>query len=122
MAFIRLSLLNGCRKDKIRTLHWSDHREGLLFPRDSEPAARVVHLGESAVAVLRSIARKEFNRLVIAVSRPGTRIASLHFPWSRVRQRAGLDEVRIHDLRHSCATRSLFEEISSASRRSANLA
>jgi site-specific recombinase XerD len=30
--------------------------------------------------------------------------ASLHFPWSRIRKRSGLLDVRLHDLRHSFAS------------------
>ena len=31
----------------------------------------------------------------------------IHYYWYRVRERAGLDDVRIHDLRHSFASRAL---------------
>ena len=75
---------------------------------DSKTGAKVVHLGESAVTVLRGIARKEDNPWVIAGRRPGTRIASLHFPWGRIRRRAGLEDVRLHDLRHSFASGGLL--------------
>ena len=34
VAFIRLLLLTGCRKDEVRTICWSDYREGHLFLRD----------------------------------------------------------------------------------------
>jgi len=30
--------------------------------------------------------------------------ASLHFPWDRIRKRADLTDVRLHDLRHSFAS------------------
>ena len=40
-------------------------------------------------------------------TRPGQRLSSIFEPWSRVRARAGLDDVRIHDLRHSYASRAL---------------
>ena len=101
VAAIRLLMLTGCRLSEIMNLRWDlvalDARE-LRLP-DSKTGAKVVHLGGSAVAVLRGIARKEGNPWVIAGRRPGTRIASLHFPWGRIRKRAGLDDVRLHDLR-----------------------
>ena len=110
VAAIRLLMLTGCRLSEIMDLRW-DHvvleaRE-LRLP-DSKTGAKVVHLGESAVAVLRGIARKEGNPWVIAGRRPGTRIASLHYPWGRIRRLAGLDDVRIHDLRHSFASGGLL--------------
>ena len=110
IAAIRLLMLTGCRLSEIMNLRW-DHvaleaRE-LRLP-DSKTGAKVVHLGESAVAVLRGITRKEGNPWVIAGRRPGTRIASLHFPWSRIRRRAGLEDVRLHDLRHSFASGGLL--------------
>ena len=58
--------------------------------------------------MLRGIARLEGNPWVITGRRPGSRIASLHFPWSRIRKRAGLEDVRLHDLRHSYASGGLL--------------
>ena len=34
---------------------------------------------------------------------PGVHLTDVQTPWRRVRSRAELDDVRIHDLRHSCA-------------------
>ena len=58
--------------------------------------------------MLRGIAREEDNPWVITGRRPGYRLASLHFPWGRIRKRAGLDDVRLHDLRHSFASSGLL--------------
>ena len=60
------------------------------------------------MAVLRGIARTGDNPWVIAGRRPGRRLASLHFPWGRIRERAGLADVRLHDLRHSFASGGLL--------------
>ena len=37
----------------------------------------------------------------------GTRLVNLNDSWDRVRRRAGLDGVRLHDLRHTYASRAL---------------
>ena len=37
----------------------------------------------------------------------GTRLVNLNDSWDRVRKRAGLDGVRLHDLRHTFASRAL---------------
>ena len=50
----------------------------------------------------------EGNPWVITGRRPGSRIASLHFPWGRIRKRARLEDVRLHDLRHSYASGGLL--------------
>ena len=106
IAAIRLLMLTGCRLSEIMTLRWENvalEAAELRLP-DSKTGAKVVHLGEPAVAVLRGIARVEGNPWVITGRRPGRRIASLHFPWGRIRKRAGLDDVRLHDLSHSFAS------------------
>ena len=110
IAAIRLLMLTGCRLSEITTLRWDQValEAGELRLPDSKTGAKVVHLGEPAVAVLRGIARKEDNPWVITGRRPGYRLASLHFPWGRIRKHAGLDDVRLHDLRHSFASGGLL--------------
>ena len=110
VAAIRLLMLTGCRLSEILNLRWEDVslQAGELRLRDSKTGAKRVHLGGPAVAVLRGMERKEGNPWVIAGRRPGTRIASLHFPWARIRKRAGLEDVRLHDLRHSFASGGLL--------------
>ena len=110
VAAIRLLMLTGCRLSEILTLRWEDvglEAAELRLP-DSKTGARVVHIGRPAVAVLSGMARVEGNPWVIAGRRPGSRIASLHYPWRRIRRRAGLDDVRLHDLRHSFASGGLL--------------
>ena len=110
VAAIRLLVLTGCRLSEIMTLRWEDvdlEATALRLP-DSKTGAKVVHLGGPAVAVLRGVPRFGGNPWVIAGRRPGSRIASLHYPWSRIRKRAGLDDVRLHDLRHSFASGGLL--------------
>ena len=110
IAAIRLLMLTGCRLSEILTLRWEHvalEAAKLRLP-DSKTGAKVVHLGEPAVEVLRGIAPVEGNPWVIAGRRPGSRVASLHFPWGRIRNRADLDDVRLHDLRHSFASGGLL--------------
>ena len=60
--------------------------------------------GEEGVAAL---PRKEDNPWVIAGSEAGRHLSNLNSPWLVVRKRAGLEDVRVHDLRHSFASRAL---------------
>ena len=44
---------------------------------------------------------------MITGARPGGRLSNLNDHWLRIRTRAGLEDARIHDLRHSFASRAL---------------
>ena len=110
IAAIRLLMLTGCRLSEILTLRWDcvDLEAGQLHLPDSKSGARIVHLGEAAVAVLRGVRRVEGNPWVIAGRRRGGHLTDLQTPWRRIRARAGLDDIRIHDLRHSFASGGLL--------------
>ena len=106
-ALIRLLLLTGCRKSEILTLQWSDYRDGHLHLRDSKTGPRTVWLSGPARAVLDGIGRK--GRWVFPAAR-GDRplsIAWLDWFWPRLRAEAGLEDVRLHDLRHTVASLAL---------------
>ena len=110
VAAIRLLMLTGCRRSEILTLRWEhvDLEAGELRLPDSKTGAKTVHLGEPAIAVLRAIPRREGDSLVVAGSRPGSPMKNLHYYWERICRRAGLEGVRIHDLRHSYASGGLL--------------
>ena len=110
IAAIRLLMLTGCRKSEILTLRWEhvDLETGELRLPDTKTGAKVVYLGDPAIAVLRGIDREDDNAWVIAGRKPGSHLTDLQQPWRRIRARAGLDDVRIHDLRHSFASGGLL--------------
>lgn len=65
---------------------------------------RTVHLSPSAVNVLAALPREPDNPWVVPGAKPGTHMANIDGAWQSIRAQAGLDEVRIHDIRHSSAT------------------
>lgn len=109
IAAIRLLILTGCRLGEIMTLRW-EHVDipgkALRLP-DSKTGAKVVHLGQPAIEVLEKIERLEDNPWVIVGALPGARLWDLQPFWQRLRARAGLKDVRIHDLRHTFASTAL---------------
>lgn len=110
-AAIRLIVLTGCRCGEILSARWSDvslERRALRL-RDAKAGPRTVPLSNAAVAVLRTLPRDGGNPWVIRGRRRGKRMKDIRDPWRVVRSRAGLDDVRLHDLRHSFASRALAQ-------------
>jgi len=102
----RLLILTGCRLNEIMTLQWAhvDLIERVLRLPDSKSGAKVVHLGQPAVELLHDAHCLNGNPWVITGTLPGKHLSDLQPFWQRVRARAGLKNVRIHDLRHTFAS------------------
>ena len=105
IAAIRLLLLTGCRRNETPTLRWTHVNldAGELPLSDGKTGARTVHLSPSAVRVLQDVPRQPDNPWVIPGAKPGTHMTDIDGSWASIRARAGLHDVRIHDIRHSCA-------------------
>ena len=67
----------------------------------------MVPLTPAGLQVLSGIVRVRRSPWVFAGSRPDRHLATLTGYWHRVRERAEVEDVRIHDLRHSFASRAL---------------
>jgi len=106
LAAIRLLLLTGTRLNEILTLKWDyiDRERGCLKLPESKTGAKEIHLNGPALAVLDTLPHEIGNPYVILGQRSGTHLVNLEKPWRQVRARAGLDDVRLHDLRHSFAS------------------
>jgi integrase len=104
---IMLLLLTGARRNEITFAKWDYidwKNKTLLVPRSKSGHARIVALNHSAIALLTATPRIEGNPYVFPSAVNGRPSASLYFPWDRIRKRAGLADVRLHDLRHSFAS------------------
>ncbi len=108
-AAIRLLILTGCRRNEIMGLAWDDldFEAGEMRLADSKTGARIVPLPPAAVDVLKDLPRVAGNPWVFPGKRKGTHQVNINDSWNRVRERAGLDGVRLHDLRHTFASRAL---------------
>ena len=110
IAAIRLLMLTGCRKSEILTLQWKhvDLEAGELRLPDSKTGAKVVHLGDPAISVIQGMQRNGDNPWALPGSKTGKPMTDLDYYWQRIRDRAGLEGVRIYDLRHSYASGGLL--------------
>ena len=108
-AALRLLMLTGCRRNEVLTLRWLDvnRKAGIVRLRNGGTAARVVPLTPATASVLDGLRRLPGNPWVLVGARRGGRLSNLNEHWLRVRARAGLDGVRLHDLRHSFVARAL---------------
>ena len=103
---IRLLIFTGARLNEILTLPWAevDVQRGVSSLADSKTGRKTIYLNPFAVDVLRSLPRLDGNPFVICGGRNGRHLVNLEKPWRAIRARAGLDDVRLHDLRHSFAS------------------
>ena len=105
IAAIRLLALTGCRLGEVLTLQWEhvDFEGACLRLPDSKTGAKVVHLSAPALEVLAGLERNG-TPWVIWGTKADAHLVNLQKPWRRIRTAAGLEGVRIHDLRHSHAS------------------
>jgi integrase len=103
-AAVRLLLFTGCRLREILRLEWKhvDTERGLLFLPDTKTGQRAVMLNAPALAALASLPR--VGPYVIPAGDLKHPRHDLRPLWRAVCRRAGLDGVRLHDLRHTYAS------------------
>jgi integrase len=101
---LRLLLFSGCRLREILHLKWQevDVERGLLFLGDSKTGRKTIVLNAPALAVLASLPR--VGNYVVPGDNAEMPRTDLKRPWIMVTRQAGLDGLRIHDLRHSFAS------------------
>jgi integrase len=113
-ACIRLLALTGCRIGELIALEWRDVDLKAGVPRlpDAKADARIVALGAPAQAILDGLERRDWRVFRFPVGR-------VQKAWSGekprpkkrqkkgkpgIRDRAGIPDVRLHDLRHGYGT------------------
>ena len=106
IAAIRLLILTGCRKSEILTLQWAhvDFDRAYLRLSDSKSGEKIVPLGAPALELLATLPRIEGNPYVLPGEKEEQHLVGLPKVWGRIKKRAKLQDVRLHDLRHSFAS------------------
>jgi integrase len=105
-AAVKLLVFTGARLGEVLGLRWDwiDFDRGEARLPDSKTGAKTLHLPPPAIAVLADLPRLDGNPYVIAGQKEGAALVNLEKPWRAIRKAAGLDDVRLHDLRHAFAS------------------
>lgn len=103
-AAVTLLLLTGCRASEVAGLQWQDVRGNRIKLRDSKTGPRTVWLGDDARAVIDILPRFKNVPWLFWNQKRLTPLVKLSNYWPSIRNRAGLSNVRLHDLRHTFAS------------------
>jgi integrase len=104
---IMLLLLTGARRNEITRAKWEYvdwEKRKLLVPLSKSGKPRTIALNSAALELLQRLRAESQGCYIVPSSVTGEPPPSLFFPWKRIRERAGLSDLRLHDLRHSFAS------------------
>jgi integrase len=104
-AGLRLALFTGARSGEITTAEWSHidwQRKQIRLPDSKTNSPRTIHLSDAAIEILTAI--PQVGRFIVAGRYKDDPYQNLGRAWIIARGYAGLDDVRLHDLRHSYAS------------------
>jgi integrase len=106
VAAIKLLVFTGARLGEVLGLRWEwiDFERGEARLPDSKTGPKTLHLPPPALALLSELQRFDDNPYVIAGHKRGASMVNLERCWLITRKAAGLDDVRLHDLRHAFAS------------------
>jgi len=103
---LKLLSLTGARLREILDLKWEfvDFERGVIELPTSKTGAKTIYLNPMAIKLIQDSPTQKGNPYVICGLVAGKPINNLQKPWRRIRKIAGLEDVRIHDLRHTFAS------------------
>lgn len=106
IAILKLLIFTGARKGEIESVRWSevDFEGGFLRLEDSKTGQKVIMLNAGALQVLNGLSRSSESDYVFPAFGADGHYVGTPKIWRRVRELASLEDVRLHDLRHSFAS------------------
>lgn len=108
---IRLLLLTGCRKGELVGLRWSEVCEDTLRLRDGKTGPRLVYLNDRARRILLRQPRNGGPFVFPSLSDSSRHRSSELSLWRKVRREARIEDVRLHDLRHTFASHAVMHGV-----------
>ena len=104
VAAIKILIMTGARLGEILSAKWEWIDGDILKLPDSKTGAKDITLPSPVLDVLSLLPRLEGNPYIIVGKKSGQHMINLRKPWMRIVKRAGIEHVRLHDLRHSFAS------------------
>jgi integrase len=105
-AAIRVLIFSGARCQEILSARWSylDVERGMLFLPDSKTGKKPIVLSVPALAALEGLPRLAGNPYIFPGRKEGAPRVNLVGPWKAITRHAGLEGLRVHDIRHGFAS------------------
>lgn len=115
---VPMLLMTGARKREVLDARWEDfdfetRQWKIPFTKGGKP--RYVPMSDGVLGILDAVPRVEGSAYVFPNPDTKKPFVTIHHTWNTARKKAGLQDVRLHDLRHSFASilinsgRSLYE-------------
>ena len=108
---IRMLLLTGCRRGEILKLEWSEVDGDKLRLAKAKTGPRTVWLNEAARAIVDRQPRVGSRYVFPSPEGPAKPLSHALPLWYRARKEAGIEDVRLHDLRHTVASQAVARGI-----------
>ncbi|MDE0241384.1 MAG: site-specific integrase [bacterium] len=108
---IRLLSCTGCRFSEIRTLKWREVGKGTLDLTDGKTGPRTVYLNIKAREIIDRQPRTDSPYVFPSPTTPSQPFSRNLPLWNVVRRRAGIEDVRLHDLRHTFASQAVLNGV-----------
>ena len=108
---IRMLYYTGCRSSEIRTLKWCEVDTDTLNLGDAKTGPRKVYLNSEARQIVEGQSRTGSDYVFPSRSDPTLPVSRSMQLWFALRKRAGLDDVRLHDLRHNYASQAVLSGV-----------
>ena len=108
---VRLILLTGCRHREITLLEWSMIRDGIIKIPDTKTGQREVYLSKKAISILERQPRNGTRWVFPWIKDPKLPRNNIDQYWRDMRERAGIEDVRVHDLRHTFASHAVIKGV-----------
>lgn len=105
VGLLRMLLFTGARKGELLNLTWDQIDDsGSIRLQDSKTGPKTIFLSSAAREVLNAIPRYPGNPHVFPGQRPGMALTNPGSVWKVIKEDAKLNNLRLHDLRHSFAS------------------